>query len=152
MCPHQAGKPGYAGSYWERWQRQALILVVSLSRRCDIWQQDILRGAGGDAHVTIDKAPERVLTDDNSTDGDLLGMVLVWRIAQKSSSRCLKPKSSPVKDDIKGMFTKWSNKSMHQAKECASQRSRSLWYVWVMRGSQALIAIRRTIIINMCSL
>jgi hypothetical protein len=60
----------------------------------------------GGTHVTIDKAPERVLADDNPTDEDLLGMVLVWRIAQKSSSRRLKPKSSPVKDDIKGMFAK----------------------------------------------
>ena len=55
-------------------------------------------------HVTLDKAPQRVLANANPTEKDLLGMVLVWRIAQKSSSRRLKPKSSPVKDDIKGMF------------------------------------------------
>ena len=57
-------------------------------------------------HVTLDKAPQRVLANANPTEKDLLGMVLVWRIAQKSSSRRLKPKSSPVKDDIKGMFAK----------------------------------------------
>jgi hypothetical protein len=73
-------------------------------------------------HFTLNKAAEEVLADANPTEQDLLGMVLVWRIAQKSSSRrfnqrvhqsktipraclpsdptsrCIKPKNLPVKE------------------------------------------------------
>jgi hypothetical protein len=60
--------------------------------------------SGEGSHVILDKAPQAVEAAKNPTEQKLLGMVLAWRIAQKGSSRRIRPEELPIKDDLKGMF------------------------------------------------